>query len=99
MELVPLMYNVHPYFSLRNLDKNVRIICGKICVLHEPVVCATVPLLTCGSPSSSAWMRSRVAPAAGELVCSLPAADWQPSPGFHFRAATHPLSSHRLLPR
>ena len=24
------MYNVHPYFSLKNLGKNVRFICSKI---------------------------------------------------------------------
>ena len=30
MELVPPMCNVHPYFSLKNLGKKVRIIHGKI---------------------------------------------------------------------
>ena len=30
MELVLPMYNAHPYFSFKNLDKNVRIIHGKI---------------------------------------------------------------------
>ena len=30
MELVLLMYNVHPYFSLKNLGKKVHIIHGKI---------------------------------------------------------------------
>ena len=30
MELVPPMYNTHPYFSLKNLDKTVLIIHRKI---------------------------------------------------------------------
>ena len=30
LELVPPMYNVHPYFSLKNLGKKVCIIHGKI---------------------------------------------------------------------
>ena len=30
MELVLCMYNVHPYFSLKNLGKKVCIISGKI---------------------------------------------------------------------
>ena len=33
MELVLLMYNVHPYFSLNSLDKTVLIIQGKIWVI------------------------------------------------------------------
>ena len=35
MELVLPMYNAHPYFSLKNLGKNVRIVHGKIQVSNS----------------------------------------------------------------
>ena len=35
------MYNVHPYFSLKNLGKNVHIIHGKTGIFNEAQECRT----------------------------------------------------------
>ena len=49
MELVLLMYNVHPYFSLKNFGKNsVHNIQQNICECSPPYICASLNTHTHG---------------------------------------------------
>ena len=48
MQLVLLMYNVYPYFSLKNLGKKVCIICSKVWYMQNQRTWTTVWGMTQG---------------------------------------------------